>query len=169
MSEKRELLINTINKTLQNVVLGAGFAQLNVRSVSEDIDGGRTIINLSGCTDYQRKEIIKALQGKKNVDAFSEDELQEIANMNATYSFPTDWLLRDNKPFVPAQGDAVKALFASKFSENQGTDILVVDRIQTVGDASTSSFKIEDAYSGKMDMGAEKSEAKQVADEVLND
>lgn len=172
MTEQQELLINTIGKNLSNVVQGAGYAQLNVRSIGEDTitdpDKPRTIISLSGCTNYQKSEIIKALKSKKSIDEFTEDELQDIANMNATYSFPSDWLLRANKPFVPESGDAVKALFNFKFSENQGVEILVVDRLREVGAAKSASFSIEDIFSGKIeDVEEEKSEASKLADEVI--
>lgn len=169
LSETAQLLINTITRTLKSVVLGAGYATLVVRSVSEDVEGGRTIINFSGCTKYQRGKIVESLRKKESVEGFSEAELQEIANLNSTYSFPTEWLQRDNAPFVPSAGETVKALFVEKYSDNQNTTILVVDSIKPMGAASMAKATSLDDIFGGVDVeegSDEKTEADAIADEV---
>lgn len=154
-NDRMDMLSKTVTKTLSQVcTLGnnpSAYYEIEVRGVSETKDGSRTIINFAGCTDYQKRQIVNALREKGSFEAFSEEELQEVANINVTYGFPTEWITSARGAFVPEKGEVVKALFKKHQTEDEdGNTILidVIDKITPIASKHAQSVSVDDIFGG---------------------
>ena len=172
LTEENQRIVGAINKTLQNAVAkGAqGYKQFNVAYVGEaEVNGEmRTIISLFGTSDYKKNLMIKALVSKPLTD-FTTEELQDIANQKFTYSFPSEWLERDNAPYLPSQGEPVKCLIVEK-ANKQGVTSTFIEKILPVGNAKSAGVSLADVLAGKVSATEEmidESEAEAIAKNVI--
>lgn len=170
-STRMEMLTKTISKTLANVCVldntDSAYFTLEFRSVSPNKDGSRQIMNFSGCTEYQMREIAKGIRAHGSISDMSEEQLQEVANNNMTYGFPTDWLSSDRVPYIPQKGEMVKVLI-HKIKNSEGVMIDVIKTVAPLPIATKKSMSIDDILNGVESEEEVIDEAQAIVDEVVN-
>ena len=176
----RTIIIDSIKSNVKaaNVFNSDGKATLRVKTIGEGKDSRgvmQKIINLQGCTAYQRDLIFEAIEEAGGLDSMAEEDLQKLSNMTLSYSFPIEWLSSDRPQFVPEVGDNVVAELGFHWSEKFNTDVLGVNKIRPIENAVKASaskfanpFATDKTDSEPVKQSEGKKIAKELEDEIVS-